>query len=166
MIVVMPSGWTPSGGQVMTSDATKDPFNDELLKDIIPFVEANYRTMARRRPCAVGAVDGRHPDTEYRSSQPRHVPLPRRDELGVDDASRIANSFTSRKPTKIPKYNSALKLFWWGWGETDIARANGLAVIDKFKSQGVRIETRETPGGHTWENWRLYLSEVAPKLFR
>ena len=29
----------------MTSDATKDPFNDELLKDIIPFVEANYRKM-------------------------------------------------------------------------------------------------------------------------
>ena len=44
MVVVMPSGWTPSGGQVMTSDATKDPFNNELLKDIIPFVEANYRT--------------------------------------------------------------------------------------------------------------------------
>ena len=46
MIVVMPSGWTPSGGQVMTSDATKDPFNDEMLKDIIPFVQANYRTLA------------------------------------------------------------------------------------------------------------------------
>jgi len=44
MIVVMPSGWTPSGGQVMTSDATKDPFNDEMLKDIIPFVESHYRT--------------------------------------------------------------------------------------------------------------------------
>ena len=46
MIVVMPSGWTPSGGQVMTSDATKDPFNDEMMKDIIPFVQANYRTLA------------------------------------------------------------------------------------------------------------------------
>ena len=44
MIVVMPSGWTPSGGQVMTSDATKDSFNDEMMKDIIPFVQANYRT--------------------------------------------------------------------------------------------------------------------------
>ena len=46
MIIVMPSGWTPSGGQVMTSDATKDPFNDEMLKDIIPYVQANYRTLA------------------------------------------------------------------------------------------------------------------------
>ena len=47
-----------------------------------------------------------------------------------------------------------------------VPMTNGLAVIEKFKSQGVRIGTRETPGGHTWENWRLSLYEVAPKLFR
>ena len=38
-------------------------------------------------------------------------------------------------------------------------------MIDRFKSQGVRIETRETPGGHEWANWRLYLFEVAPNCF-
>ena len=32
MIVVMPSGWTPSGGQVMTADATKDPFNERAVE--------------------------------------------------------------------------------------------------------------------------------------
>jgi enterochelin esterase-like enzyme len=26
-------------------------------------------------------------------------------------------------------------VFWWGWGQTDIARANGPAVIDKFKKR-------------------------------
>jgi enterochelin esterase family protein len=25
---------------------------------------------------------------------------------------------------------------------------------------------RESGGGHTWSNWRLYLSELAPLLFR
>jgi hypothetical protein len=25
---------------------------------------------------------------------------------------------------------------------------------------------RETPGGHTWFNWRIYLGEFAPLLFR
>jgi hypothetical protein len=56
MMVVMPSGWTPSGGQVMTAAATKDPFNDELMKDIIPFVEANLRGawLARCRSLAAG----------------------------------------------------------------------------------------------------------------
>jgi enterochelin esterase family protein len=166
MLVVMPSGWTPSGGQVMTSDATKDPFNDELLKDIIPFVEANYRTAGTADNRALSGLSmggiqtlniGLHNLGTFRY-------------LAVMSSGWISEkdreSFYTTEAAKIPKYNAALKLFWWGWGETDIARANGLAVIEKFKSQGVKIETRETPGGHTWDNWRLYLYEVAPKLFR
>lgn len=39
-------------------------------------------------------------------------------------------------------------------------------MIDKLKGMGVKIETMETPGGHEWANWRLYLHEIAPKLFR
>jgi enterochelin esterase family protein len=166
MIVVMPSGWTPSGGQVMTADATKDPFNDELLKDVIPFVEGNYRTMATGDARALSGLS-------MGGIQTLNIGL---HNLGTFRYLAVMSSgwtteqdrefFYKAEADKIPKFNSALKLFWWGWGETDIARANGLAVIDRFKSQGVRIETRETPGGHTWENWRLYLYEVAPKLFR
>lgn len=166
MIIVMPSGWTPSGGQVMTADATKDPFNDELLKDIIPFVEANYRTMATAEARALSGLS-------MGGIQTLNIGL---HNLGTFRYLAVMSSgwtteqdrdfFYKTEADKIPKFNSALKLFWWGWGETDIARTNGLAVIDRFKTQGVRIETRETPGGHTWENWRLYLYEVAPKLFR
>jgi enterochelin esterase-like enzyme len=166
MIVVMPSGWTPSGGQVMTADATRDPFNDEMLTDIIPFVEANYRTLGNADARALSGLS-------MGGIQTLNIGL---HNLGTFRYIAVMSSgwtteqdrefFYKSEAAKIPKYNSALKLFWWGWGETDIARANGLAVIEKFKSQGVRIETRETPGGHTWENWRLYLFEVAPKLFR
>ena len=166
MIVVMPSGWTPSGGQVMTADATKDPFNDELLKDIIPFVDGTYRS--------AGSADSRAlSGLSMGGIQTLNIGL---HNLGTFRYLAVMSSgwtteqdrefFYTTEAAKIPKYNSALKLFWWGWGETDIARANGLAVIDTFKSQGVKVETRESPGGHTWDNWRLYLYEVAPKLFR
>jgi enterochelin esterase-like enzyme len=166
MVVVMPSGWTPSGGQVMTADATKDPFNDELLKDIIAFVETTYRTLHGPDNRALSGLS-------MGGIQTLNIGL---HNLGTFRYVAVMSSgwtteqdrefFYKTEADKIPKYNSALKLFWWGWGETDIARTNGLAVIDKFKSQGVRIETRESPGGHTWDNWRLYLFEVAPKLFR
>ncbi len=166
MIVVMPSGWTPSGGQVMTADATKDPFNDELIKDIIPFVETNFRTMSSPDKRALSGLS-------MGGIQTLNIGL---HNLGTFRYVAVMSSgwtteqdrafFYKTEATRIPKYNSALKLFWWGWGETDIARANGLAVIEKFTSQGVKIETRESPGGHTWDNWRLYLFEVAPKLFR
>ena len=166
MIVVMPSGWTPSGGQVMTSDATKDPFNDEMLKDIIPFVQATYRTLATPDGRALSGLS-------MGGIQTLNVGL---HNLGTFRYIAVMSSgwtteadrefFYKSEAAKIPTYNTALKMFWWGWGETDIARTNGLAVIDKLKSQGVKIETLETPGGHEWANWRLYLHEIAPKLFR
>ena len=166
MIVVMPSGWTPSGGQVMTSDATKDPFTAEMIKDIIPFIEANYRVVANPENRALSGLSmggiqtlniGLHHLGTF-----RYVAV--MSSGWISDTDR--EFFYKAEEAQIPKYNSELKLFWWGWGETDIARANGLAVIGKFRSAGVKIETMETPGGHEWANWRLYLHEVAPKLFR
>jgi enterochelin esterase family protein len=167
MIVVMPSGWTPSGGQVMTSDATKDPFNDEMIKDILPHIQANYRTLANPENRALSGLSmggiqtlnvGLHNLGTFRY-------LAVMSSGWTTEADRDA--FYAREAAKIPTYDKQLKLFWWGWGETDIARANGLAVIEKLKSMGVKnMETMETPGGHEWTNWRLYLHEVAPKLFR
>jgi enterochelin esterase-like enzyme len=166
MIVVMPSGWTPKGGQVMTADATKDPFNDEMMKDIIPFIESRYRTIAKPESRALSGLS-------MGGIQTLNIGL---HNLGTFRYLAVMSSgwtteqdrefFYKSEASRIPTYNKALKLFWWGWGETDIARANGLNVIEKFKLQGVKIETRETPGGHEWANWRLYLYEVAPKLFR
>ena len=45
-------------------------------------------------------------------------------------------------------------------------RDNALACIARFKQAGVRLETEETADGHEWKNWRPYLSQVAPILFR
>ncbi len=166
MIVVMPSGWTPSGGQVMTSDATKDPFNAEMMQDIIPYIESHYRTKATPDDRALGGLS-------MGGIQTLNVGL---HNLGtfrylivmssgwISPADR--DSFYAREAARIPDYNKELKLFWWGWGKTDIARPNALLVTEKLRSLGVKLETLETPGGHEWANWRLYLHDVAPKLFR
>jgi len=167
MIVVMPSGWTPSGGQVMTSDATKDPFNNEMMQDIIPHIQATYRTLNTPEQRALSGLSmggiqtlnvGLHNLGTFRY-------LAVMSSGWTSEADR--DSFYAREAAKIPTYDKQLRLFWWGWGETDIARSNGLSVINKFRELGVKNQqTLETPGGHTWDNWRLYLHEVAPKLFR
>ena len=38
-----------------------------------------------------------------------------------------------------------------------------LAMLDQHK---IRYSYKETEGGHTWPNWRAYLNEFAPLLFR
>ena len=36
----------------------------------------------------------------------------------------------------------------------------------KLDEIGMHFEYRESEGGHTWSNWRVYLSEFIPKLFK
>ena len=166
MIIVMPSGWTPMGGQVMTSDATKDPFSDEMIKDIIPFMQSHFRVKASPDDRALSGLSmggiqtlniGLHNLGAFRY-------------LAVMSSGWVSDHdrqfFYDSQAAKIPTYNSQLKLFWWGWGATDIARPNSILVTEKLKELGVKLETMETPDGHEWKNWRLYLNEVAPKLFR
>ena len=166
MIIVMPAGWTPSGPQVMTADATKDPFDLELIRDIIPFVDSHYRTRADPDHRALGGLSmggiqtlniGLHHLGTFRSLVVMSS--------GWFPADRDA-FFSSSDASRISQYNAQLKLFWWGWGKTDIARDNALACIARFKDAGVKLETEETADGHEWKNWRLYLSQVAPLLFR
>lgn len=166
MIIVMPSGWTPLGGQVMTSDATRDPFNDEMMKDLIPFMQSHFRVKASPDDRALSGLSmggiqtlniGLHNLGAFRY-------------LAVMSSGWVSDHdrqfFYDSEAAKIPTYNSHLKLFWWGWGATDIARPNSILVTEKLKELGVKLETMETPDGHEWKNWRLYLNEVAPKLFR
>lgn len=166
MIIVMPSGWTPLGGQVMTSDATKDPFNDEMMKDIIPFMASHFRVKDDPDDRALSGLSmggiqtlniGLHNLGSFRY-------------LAVMSSGwttpKDRDSFYAAEAARIPTYNQQLKLFWWGWGATDIARPNSLLVTEQLKKDGVHLETMETADGHEWKNWRLYLHEVAPKLFQ
>ena len=166
MIIVMPSGWTPLGGQVMTSDATKDPFNDEMMKDILPFVQTHYRVKNSPDSRALSGLSmggiqtlniGLHNLGSFRY-------LAVMSSGWTTDKDR--DGFYAREAAHIKTYNAQLKLFWWGWGKTDIARPNSLLVTERFKKEGVTLQTMETSDGHEWKNWRLYLHEVAPKLFR
>src|SRR5690606_1128714 len=137
-------GWTPSGGQVMTSDATRDPFNNEMIQDIIPHIDTRYRTLSTPEQRALSGLSmggiqtlnvGLHNLGTFRY-------LAVMSSGWTSEADR--ESFFTREAARIPTYDKELKLFWWGWGETDIARANGLAVIERFRSMGVsNMETLE-----------------------
>ena len=38
--------------------------------------------------------------------------------------------------------------------------------MEMFKKHGFSAVYKETDGAHTWINWRNYLNEFAPQLFR
>jgi enterochelin esterase-like enzyme len=38
--------------------------------------------------------------------------------------------------------------------------------VDVLKKHGFAVAYDESPGGHTWINWRNYLNAFAPQLFQ
>ena len=58
------------------------------------------------------------------------------------------------------------KLFWIGIGKTDFLFKNNTDLRAYLDSKHYKYTYLETDGGHIWRNWRIYLSEYAPLLFK
>lgn len=72
------------------------------------------------------------------------------------DFEGTLKNFFSKKPA----------LYYIAIGKTDFlynANKDFRALLDK---EGYPYEYLETDGGHIWKNWRIYLTEFAPKLFK
>jgi enterochelin esterase family protein len=169
MVVVMPAGHVPeadgtipSAGGAMSEDPANDPFTADLLHDIVPFVEHNYHVGAARALAGL-SMGG----LQASNIGLLHVDL--FPELLIYSSGwfpGVREKFEQRWGAQLDGDAKRLKLLWVGYGETDIARQNAEAALAMFERHGLKVTSEMTPGGHEWANWRLYLAQTAPLLFR
>jgi enterochelin esterase family protein len=62
--------------------------------------------------------------------------------------------------------DNGYKLYWIGIGKDDFLYRNIQDYRAKLDAMGMPYTYRESEGGHTWKNWRVYLSEFVPRLFK
>ena len=68
---------------------------------------------------------------------------------------------------KIDKlFSKNPKLFWIGIGKTDFLIKNNNDLRAYLDSKKHKYTYLETDGGHIWRNWRIYLTEYTPLLFK
>ena len=171
MIVVMPNGSMPrpAGAPAVGNAGAQDKFADELLKNIIPYVEKNYRVLANRENRAIAGLS-------MGGGQTLRV-APRNPDLfayiGVWSAGVSAQATSSFEELNAAfldhpdKTNRSVKVLWIGVGEKDpLANASSKNLVAVLNKHGIKNEFHESPGAHTWINWRHYLNDYAPLLFR
>jgi enterochelin esterase family protein len=71
--------------------------------------------------------------------------------------------FTAKLKTQK---DNGFKLYWIGIGNSDFLFERSNEYRKLLDSLQFKYEYHETSGGHTWSNWRDYLSEFAPLLFQ
>jgi len=173
MIVVMPQGHALQGANVgplvrLTGETEmfSKRFPQDLLQEVIPLVERNYRvyTDADQRAIAGLSMGG---------GQALSIGLARTDlfhyVLGFSGA--VGGPFMNAETefgealSKPEVLNSRLRLLWVSCGKQDFLYQANRQFVDMLKGKGVNVLFRETEGSHVWSVWRNYLNETAPMLF-
>lgn len=167
MIIVMPNGLTDgswAGGSTAEGMLTLE---QELLKEIVPFIEKSFRTRrgANNRAIAGLSMGGgqayimglRHPDTFSWIGEFSSGIL---SDATFDLNERAPGVFNN--PTAL---NTKLKLLFIGCGTDDPRFPGHLALSANLKKQGIQHHVYNIPGGHEWRVWREQLRLFLTKLF-
>ncbi len=169
MIIVMPYGRaypkiSKSSGSLRNWENLQE-IKKDFLNILIPYVEANYRVKADKDNRAIAGFSGgggtslflglNNPDL-FRSVI-GFAPGMLKNEFDRNNAVAFANPLLT---------NQRLKLFWIGVGKEDglfPVISDYLKVLDEKK---IKHETFISDGGHTWMNCKLFLAQIAQKLFK
>ena len=146
-------------------------FEEHLVKDVVPFIEKNFRTLTGRDNRAIAGLSmgGGHTQT-ITNDNPGMFGYIGVFSMGImagrqqgADAERIEKE----RDAKIEALkNSGYKLYWIGCGKDDFVYQSALTLRNTLDKHNFKYVYRESTGGHTWANWRIYLSEFAPMLFK
>ena len=136
--------------------------------EIVKFIDSRYRTIAKKESRAICGLSmgGFHtlyisinnPDLFGYSGMFSAA-------IGVNDPgiSPIYQDFDKKLATYFSKKP---KLLWIGIGKTDFLIQANNDFRKKLDENKFPYTYMETDGGHIWRNWRIYLSEFVPLIFK
>ena len=174
MILVVDTGYAarPAAGAPQTPPAQApgptSAFEEVMITELIPMIDATYRTSADREHRAMAGLSMgsmqtlqitlKHLDKfawiGAMSGPPREGFNPKTAYGGVfDDASA---------------FNQKVKLLWLGAGTVEEQiHKNTTAMHEALDNAGIKNVFFSSPGtDHEWQTWRRSLHDLAPRLFR
>ena len=192
MIVVMERGYAQRAGTLPSTGGSSawlqdlhdafTSFEDVVVHDLVPMIDASYRTIPDREHRAMAGLSMGGMQTLFITLQ--HLDLFAY--IGSFSGPIVPNLNVGNLNVKTPEpfdsktayggafadpstFNERVKLLWLGVGsaEPDQFR-NGIGgAVQALRKAGVRVEYVESSGtAHEWQTWRRALNDFAPRLFR
>ncbi|MBE0537475.1 MAG: esterase [Phycisphaerae bacterium] len=177
MVVVMPAGHTGpfNWGESLPG---ADAFVEDFVKDVMPYVDSHYRVHTDRPNRAVAGLS-------MGGAQTLTLLVGHMDQFGYagvfssgvfelggrrmgNQAADSGPSWEARNTRVLDdvELKKGLQLLWFATGKEDFLLETSRRTVEVFKKHNFEVVYKETEGAHTWINWRLYLNEFAPLLFK
>lgn len=152
----------------MSLPQTMEGTFETAFPEIVKFIDSRYRTLAKKQSRAICGLSmgGFHtlnislnyPDLFNYSGMFSAA-------IGVTDPS-ISPMYQDFDQKLAAYFAKKPALLWIGIGRTDFLIQSNNEFRAKLDAAGYPYKYMETDGGHIWRNWRIYLSEFVPLLFK
>ncbi len=170
MIVVMPNGvyfnQAAPGAAVnmfqptMANSRSQSTIEiEESFPDVMAFIEKNYRVA---KGFANTAVAGLSMGGRQSCMLSMHYPK----KFGYVGLFSGVAPVEGNEAALDAVFAATPKLYWLGCGVSDGIIVNSRKLKEYCDGKGYQAELYESPGGHIWRNWRVYLTVFAQKLFK
>ena len=136
--------------------------------EVVKFVDKHYRTKANKKSRAIAGlsmggfhslhISKQYPDMFNYVGLFSAAIMPGKNVTSIvyeDLEGKLATQF-AKKPA----------LYWIAIGKTDFLYKANVEYRKLLDEKGYPYEYFENEDGHIWRNWRIYLSDFAPKLFK
>lgn len=147
---------------------TMDGKYEETFHEIIRFVDSQYRTIPEKKGRAIAGLSmgGFHtlhisryyPDTFNYIGLFSAAIMP--------DKKVTSKVYSNIDQTLATQKANGYALYWIAIGKEDFLFQANVDFKKKLDTMDFPYIYRESEGGHTWRNWRIYLSEFLPMLFK
>jgi enterochelin esterase-like enzyme len=143
-------------------NAISGRFEESLVKDVIPFIESHYRVLKDKNNRAIAGLSmgGGHTQ-RITLTYPEMFAYIGVFSMGIrtvnDDLENQFKVLKSKNP----------RLYYVAVGKDDqLTFQSSQNLVAILKKNGFNYIYNETSGWHSWSNWRIYLSDFAPRLFK
>lgn len=147
---------------------TMDGEFEAAFPDVVNYIDSHYRTIRKKESRAIAGlsmggfhslhISKQYPDMFNYVGLFSAAILPNE---GVK--SPIYDNFDEKLAVQFSKKPA---LYWIGIGNTDFLYKANEEFRKKLDDAGYKYTYFETGEGHIWKNWRIYLSEFVPQLFK
>lgn len=141
---------------------------EAAFPEVVKFIDKTYRTQASKKGRAIaglsmGGFHSMHISKQY-PDMFNYVGLFSAAIMpGKDVKSPIYDDLEGKLKTQFAKKPA---LYWIGIGTTDFLYKANEDYRKMLDEKGYKYTYYETGEGHIWKNWRIYLTEFAPLLFK
>ena len=141
---------------------------ENSFPDVVDYIDSHYRTKADKQHRAIaglsmGGFHSLHISKQYPDMF---------DYIGLFSAAIFPPGGSSSpvyqdmEEKLKTQFSHSPKLYWIAIGEKDFLYNDNVVFRKILDDNGFPYVYYETPDGHIWKNWRIYLTEFVPQLFK